>query len=49
MDPKDADILDRYLHGVKETRKAYIDRCNKVLIELGLEKKIEVLGEDQNE
>lgn len=34
---KDVDTLDRYLHGVKESREDYIKRCNRVLVELGIE------------
>lgn len=32
---KDVDSLDRYLHGVK-TEGAYLERCNRVLRELGI-------------
>ena len=34
---KDADVLDRYLHWVKEDRKCYIERYEKVLTELGVD------------
>lgn len=34
---KDVNSVDRYLHGVK-TEGAYLERCNKVLNELGIEK-----------
>lgn len=33
---KDIDSIDRYLHGVK-TEGAYLERCTKVLKELGIE------------
>ena len=33
---KDVDSIDRYLHGVK-TEGAYLERCNKVMKELGIE------------
>lgn len=33
---KDVDSLDRYLHGVL-TESAYLERCNRVLKELGIE------------
>jgi len=33
---KDIDSIDRYLHGIK-TEGAYIERCNRVLKELGIE------------
>jgi uncharacterized protein len=32
---KDVDSLDRYLHGIK-TDGAYLERCNRVLLELGI-------------
>ncbi len=33
---KDVDSLDRYLHGI-QTEGAYLERCNRVLQELGIE------------
>jgi len=42
---KDVDTLDRYLHGVKETRKDYIERFSKVLNELGIEQ-LDIFKED---
>jgi uncharacterized protein len=32
---KDVDSLDRYLHGIK-MEAAHVERCNKVMRELGL-------------
>lgn len=32
---KDVDSFDRYLHGVK-TEGAYLERCNRVMKELGI-------------
>lgn len=36
---KDADALDRYLHGVADSRHAYIERYKRVLEELGIRNK----------
>jgi uncharacterized protein len=32
---KDIDSMDRYLHGIK-TEGAYLERCNRVMKELGI-------------
>lgn len=44
---KDVDSLDRYLYGVK-TEGAYLDRCYKVLRELGIEPQTDVPGRPQS-
>jgi uncharacterized protein len=44
---KDVDSLDRCLYGVK-TEGAYLDRCNKVLRELGIEPRTDVLEGTQS-